>query len=93
MTQARTGHAAIGIADADKAERALHEFVAGFYDDPLGFVIGCYQWPINGVAGPDRWQREVVGAWDWEVGAVCVDCRLVDVDAAALSRHDDGGDE
>lgn len=51
---------AITIADADRAEQELHEFVGQFYADPLGFVISCYPWPINGVAGPDTWQRDVL---------------------------------
>lgn len=51
---------AITIADADRAECELHEFVGQFYADPLGFVIAAYPWPINGVAGPDAWQRRVL---------------------------------
>jgi hypothetical protein len=53
------------LDDGTEVDRELHEFIAGFYDDPLGFVVACYPWPIHGEAGPDRWQAEVLR----EIGA------------------------
>src|SRR3990167_2819373 len=41
-------------------DRQIHEFCAAHYADPLGFVLGAYRWPIHGMAGPDRWQAEVL---------------------------------
>jgi len=38
----------------------LHEWCADCYDDPLAFVLGAYDWPINGEPGPDAWQRGVL---------------------------------
>ncbi len=34
--------------------------VAEYYDDPLGFVLFAWPWPINGEAGPDQWQEETL---------------------------------
>lgn len=40
----------------------LAQEVARFYADPLGFVLFAYPWgekgPLEGHAGPDKWQRE-----------------------------------
>lgn len=41
-------------------EAELEAFVGQFYDDPLGFVQCCYPWPINGEAGPDVWQAQIL---------------------------------
>src|SRR5207253_2193781 len=42
------------------ADRALADFVATFYADPLGFVQACYPWgepgPLEQHTGPDTWQ-------------------------------------
>ena len=47
-------------AEAINAE--LAEFVGGFYDDPLGFVLAAFPWgedgPLKDYDGPDTWQRE-----------------------------------
>ncbi len=46
------------------ADIQLADFVGQFYDDPLGFVIGCYPWGELGQladhAGPDTWQTEAL---------------------------------
>ena len=43
----------------------LIEDIAGFYNDPLGFVLYVLPWgepgPLKDEAGPDKWQREVLG--------------------------------
>ena len=44
-------------------EAELADWVASTYDDPLGFVLGAFQWGEAGTAlereaGPDEWQRE-----------------------------------
>jgi hypothetical protein len=50
-------------------ERELAEFIAGFYDDPLGFVTAVFPWgeptladgsfnPLHDKDGPEDWQRE-----------------------------------
>lgn len=41
----------------------LADFVAQFYDDPLGYVLAVYPWgepdgPLKDFDGPDTWQRE-----------------------------------
>ena len=45
-------------------EGELADFVGQFYDDPLGFVIGCYPWgepgPLVDHEGPDIWQRDAL---------------------------------
>ena len=38
----------------------LHEEVAQYYADPLGFVLAMYDWPINGEDGPDTWQADIL---------------------------------
>jgi hypothetical protein len=46
----------------DDFEDALHDEVAKYYDDPLGFVLFAYPWTEPGLLehhpGPDTWQRE-----------------------------------
>jgi hypothetical protein len=43
-------------------EAMLHEEVAQYYADPLGFVLFAYPWgepgPLEAHDGPDTWQRE-----------------------------------
>lgn len=43
-------------------EGELIEDIAGFYDDPLGFVLYAYPWgepgPLKDEPGPDEWQTE-----------------------------------
>tara|TARA_R100001086_G_scaffold174169_1_gene95596 strand:+ start:203 stop:1732 length:1530 start_codon:yes stop_codon:yes gene_type:complete len=50
-------------------ERELAEFIAGFYADPLGFVMAVFPWgepslpdgsfnPLHDKDGPEDWQRE-----------------------------------
>jgi hypothetical protein len=43
-------------------ETLLHEEVAKYYADPLGFVLFAYPWgepgPLEQEPGPDTWQRE-----------------------------------
>lgn len=51
----------------------LEEFVGQFYDDPLGFVQCCYPWPINGEAGPDVWQAQVLTEIGEQVAARAFD--------------------
>lgn len=41
-------------------ETLLHESVAEYYADPLGFVLFAFDWPVNGEDGPDAWQRQVL---------------------------------
>lgn len=47
-------------------EQALHEAVAEYYADPLGFVLAMYPWGEPGelaqYSGPDAWQREFLEA-------------------------------
>lgn len=48
---------------AESYERLLHETVAEYYADPLGFVLAMYPWGQKGTflehhAGPDVWQEE-----------------------------------
>jgi hypothetical protein len=50
------------ISPASNAHEELADFVAQFYDDPLGFVKSCYPWGEPGVLedeeGPDAVQTE-----------------------------------
>lgn len=50
-------------------ERELAEFIAGFFDDPFGFVMAIFPWgepqlpdgsfnPLHDKVGPEDWQRE-----------------------------------
>lgn len=46
-------------------EELLHEEVARYYADPLGFVLAMYPWgelgsPLEQEPGPDVWQREML---------------------------------
>lgn len=50
-------------------ETLLHEEVARYYDDPLGFVLSMYDWPVHGEPGPDTWQAEVLTEIGKEVAA------------------------
>lgn len=48
-----------------QADSDLADYIAQFYADPLGFVMGCYPWgergtPLADYDGPDDWQREVL---------------------------------
>lgn len=55
-----------------KAEAMLREDIAGFHDDPLGYVLYAFPWGVKGTRlerfpdGPEDWQRtelEALGAW------------------------------
>lgn len=49
------------MTDGDRPISALTQDIAGFYDDPLGFVLYAYRWgmdDLSGFAGPDAWQRD-----------------------------------
>ena len=52
-------------------EDLLHEEVARYYDDPLGFVLAMYPWTEPGMLehhpGPDTWQREFLERLGTEV--------------------------
>lgn len=52
------------MATQVSADVQLAEFVAGFYADPLGFVLACYPWgepgPLQDYKGPDKWQRALL---------------------------------
>ena len=46
-----------------KVEQELVDFVAGFTHDPLGFVLGAFEWgkgELREFDGPDDWQRDVL---------------------------------
>lgn len=48
-----------------KTEADLAEFVAGFYADPYGFVMGVFPWGVEGTPlakrkGPTKWQKELL---------------------------------
>lgn len=56
-----------------KTERELAEFIAGFYDDPFGFVMAVFPWgqktlidgsenPLADKKGPEPWQEEELKA-------------------------------
>ncbi len=52
----------VNPAKAPSYEELLHEEVARYYADPLGFVLAMYPWgepgPLEAHDGPDTWQRE-----------------------------------
>lgn len=62
----------VSAAKADP-DAELAEFVGQFYDDPLGFVWGCYPWGVPGTPlehfkdGPDEWQTAFLKALGEEV--------------------------
>lgn len=41
--------------------------IGKYWDDPLGFVCDCFEWPDEPNAGPDDWQREFLGDLGREV--------------------------
>ena len=46
-----------------QAEAELVDFVASLTHDPLGFVLGCFDWGVGELSefdGPDEWQRETL---------------------------------
>lgn len=54
-----------------KTEVALADMMAGFFDDPLGFVMAAYPWgeettwdglpnPLRNKKGPEKWQRKLL---------------------------------
>lgn len=56
-----------------KTQKEIAEFVGEFYDDPYGFVMGCFPWrqpylpdgsenPLKEKNGPEPWQREELHA-------------------------------
>lgn len=54
------------------AEIELVQAIAGFYDDPLGYVMFNFPWgepgtPLQDEEGPDDWQREILVAWGEEI--------------------------
>lgn len=62
----------IGATTSHIAELELVTAIAGFYDDPLGYVMFNFPWGEPGTAleneeGPDEWQREVLVAWGNEI--------------------------
>lgn len=52
------------VATSPGYEQLLHEEVARYYADPLGFVRAMYPWnepgQLEGEPGPDTWQREML---------------------------------
>ncbi len=53
------------IGGAEQTAAELADFVAGFYDDPLGFVLAAFPWgeaggPLEDQEGPDTWQIEAL---------------------------------
>lgn len=68
---------------ARNVEAELEEFVGEFYDNPLGFVECCFSWPIQGEAGPDAWQRQILT----EVGAQVKDRAFDGVQAVLPIRE------
>ena len=52
------------IATAQSYEALLHEEVARYYADPLGFALAMFPWgepgPLQHHQGPDEWQIEVL---------------------------------
>jgi hypothetical protein len=48
---------------AQKTEDDLIEFITGFRHDPLGFVLGAFDWgqgELEQYDGPDQWQRDLL---------------------------------
>lgn len=49
----------------------LADAMAGYYDDPLGFVMAAFPWgepgPLLNHSGPDDWQREFLTDWGNEI--------------------------
>src|SRR5262245_24864590 len=50
---------------AYETEEKLAEFIAGFYDDPLGYVMAAYPWGEPGTSlehkrGPEPWQERIL---------------------------------
>jgi len=61
----------VTIRGSNEKEGELAEFIAQFYDDPLGFVMAVFPWgeptlldgspnPLANKSGPEPWQRELL---------------------------------
>jgi hypothetical protein len=64
----------------------LKQAVAGFYDDPFGFVRFIFPWAegsLDGHGGPDTWQKEVLD----HIGRCVCESSSVGVRAAVASGH------
>lgn len=57
------------IAEPISAKVLLARQVAEYYDDPLGFTLFAYPWPIANEPGPDAIQREFLESLGREVQA------------------------
>lgn len=50
---------------SSKANAELIDFIAGFYHDPLGFVLAAFDWgkgELSDFDGPDQWQIDTLNA-------------------------------
>jgi len=78
------------------AEEQLAEDIAGFYADPLGFVLYSYPWgelgPLEKHDGPDKWQREFLIALGERVKANAFDGEtpVMPIREAVASGHGPG---
>ncbi len=68
-------------------EQLLHEEVARYYADPLGFVLAMYPWgepgPLEHETGPDTWQRAMLE----DIGRQVLERRFDGQQAVAPQRH------
>ena len=56
----------------DNPDHRLAAEIAGFYDDPLGFVLYAFPWGedhtlLEGAEGPRKWQWEFLERWGEEI--------------------------
>ena len=63
----------LSFSRADQFEADLHDAVADYYADPLGFVLAMYPWgepgPLQAHAGPDVWQERFLREMGEQVAA------------------------
>lgn len=84
------------MPSAEEINRDLADFVATFYDDPLGFVMAMFPWgepgPLEDFDGPDVWQREFLVWLGEEVKARRFDgsTAVPPIRAAVSSGHGTG---
>ena len=74
--------------------KQLASDIAGFYDDPLGFVLYAYPWGQAGTAlehynGPDAWQVEILTTLSTEIKARKFDGKtpVLPIQIAVSSGH------
>lgn len=82
----------VTAADLDATSDEMIETIAGFYDDPLGYVLFAFPWGEDGTdlvkhPGPDDWQLDILATLGREVRRRGVQEGLAAIQIAVASGH------